>query len=185
MAIQTRNPTGNGYITGWSGSYASVVDYDGSYIQSPQIGTNYYALVTFSAFSVPVGSTISVLTVYYYSVTYTSNGGSWISSCIDVNGSYYNDGGQLAPLNSYAWTSVDWTTNPATESAWTVNDINGSGSHPLQQFGVYGGSVNHAVLVEQIYATVTYTDASLTIGSGGSGGISSGKSSSPSSWGSS
>ena len=67
--------------------------------------------------------------------------------------------------------SRDFIVNPVTSAAWTVADVNGSGSNPLQAFGLdvtvqYPG--NYYGLT-QIYLTVNYAlaGAFCAMGSGG------------------
>ena len=56
--------------------------------------------------------------------------------------------------NSYGTISYTYTTNPRTGNAWTIDDINGVGSNPLQGFGVYSSDANPQIRLTQVYATV-------------------------------
>jgi hypothetical protein len=199
MSNQTRRPTGDGDISGWyyyggGNCYSHVDDPIGSpdadYIRAPTTSANYYALFTFPAFTIPDGSVISKLSITYRHLTYTSNGGSWGKTYIKVNGTRYAvDTGRLFSLNAWAEATYDYTVNPDTGAAWTVDDINGAGSHPLQQFGIYGGSVNHQPLLDQVYATVEFTEGVAPTSTdgigGGSGGASNGDNTPAEGWGAS
>jgi hypothetical protein len=110
-----------------------------------------------STFAVPSGATITNLTVFLRTKD-DSSGTNEIRPTVKVNGSYYHT---LAPASypgsSFTTYSYAYTTNPATGDAWTAEEINGIGSYPLQQFGVYSGDLNPGVRVSMVYAQVNYT----------------------------
>jgi hypothetical protein len=118
-----------------------------------------YQLFTASAFTVPSGSTISNLTVYVRAKDTTSAVND-IRPGLKVNGTLYNT---TAPGNnpgsSFTTYSYQYNTNPATGAAWTVADINGSGTRPLQQFGAYSSGTTVNIQVSMVYAVVNYTSA--------------------------
>jgi hypothetical protein len=118
-------------------------------------GTDY-ALFTFPAFSVPVGSPINYLRIYYRANEYSS-GTNNIRAAIKAGGTVYSttDSGKN-PGTSFTTYSYTFNTNPKTGSAWTVNDINGIGANALQQFGVSSTDLNPNIQVSMVYAVVNY-----------------------------
>lgn len=97
-----------------------------------QPGTNGIFWFGFQAFSVPSGAQIS-------SVSLTRSGGT--AGYIRVNGVSYS--------------GSSWATNPNTGAAWTVADVNGSGSHPLQLIGAEFAGYS---TIDTLSVTVTYTE---------------------------
>ena len=81
-----------------------------------------------------------------------------IAAAIKVGGTLYSttDPG-VNPATSFTTYSYAFTTNPKTGSAWTVADINGTGSNPLQEIGVYTNNTYPNVSVSGLYAIVNYT----------------------------
>lgn len=137
----------------------SVDNTDGVTIYSAA-GTGQYYLGNSSNFSIPTGSTITNLTVYYNGcdqdpLTGTNN----LRAAVTVNGTRYvtTDAGASIPALATAY-SYAFTVNPSSNVTWTVADINGSGSLPLQQFGVSSSDSNPTVQVNMIYAVVNYTE---------------------------
>ena len=126
-----------------------------------------YKLFNFSPFTVPAGCTITNLTVYVRAKKLGS-GSADMRPDIKVNGTrYYPSSGNNPSSSSFTTYSYSWNTNPNTSSAWTTADINGTGSHPLQQIGVYSNDLNPDVEVSMVYAQVTYTsDSCWSISSG-------------------
>jgi hypothetical protein len=169
---QTRVPTADGDTSGtWDTSprwddIDETTPNDTDYMTGTTDGGGYQ-LFSFSPFSIPAGAAITDLTVYIRAKD-VSNGNNDIRPSITVNGTRYNT---TAPGNNpgNGWTtySYSYTTNPNTLSAWTAADINGTGPHPLQQFGVYSDDLKPDVQVSMVYALVNYTSDSLwTISSG-------------------
>ncbi|NTV30267.1 MAG: hypothetical protein HGA80_09325 [Candidatus Omnitrophica bacterium] len=164
-STSTLSPTGDGdksgtftYTsgsTGWDLVDESSAD-DADYFTSPTAATAYYHF-TFTSPGIPAAATITSLTVYVRGMDGAS-GTNNIRPAIKVNGTRYNAASGNNPGAAFATYSSSWTTNPATGSAWTVNDINGTGSYPLQQFGVYHSDANPAVRTSWISAVVTYDD---------------------------
>jgi hypothetical protein len=129
---------------------------DGDYIiGSPSGSGNYYQLFVSSNFTIPDESTITDITIYYRAKD-QSNGNNNIRAYIKAGGSY-DSGSSVNPSLSWTTYSYSFTTNPSTGLAWTVDDINGSGSNPLQYFGVYSSDLNPAVDVSMVYAQVNYS----------------------------
>ena len=170
MATQTRDPTAKTLeIGGWSdqdGGAIEVADFN----DYPDASTDYgqcltaYAALGFSisAFSVDSSSAISELRVLAYA-SCTSGTSGTMSMRIKVNGTWYTHGTGLslpAGLTGDAFSRA-WATNPATGLAWTVADINGSGSNPLEEIGVVAGAVStnypnlHSIRAEVEYWPIT------------------------------
>lgn len=118
---------------------------------------NAYQLFNFSSFSVPAGATISNLTIYVRASDNGASGSGNIYESVKVNGNYYNANSQSPSGSGYTTYSNSWNTNPATGSAWTLADINGTGANPLQQFGAYSDDLTPNVRVSMVYAQVNYT----------------------------
>jgi hypothetical protein len=171
-ATQTALPSGDGVVTGsgWSVFPSSPTtkfdkmddpvvspDGDSSYIQNSNNAVS--ALFTYSAFTVPAGSTITDVTVHY-NAEYTG-ATPHTASAIYVNSVEYN-GSLITPSATYADYSDTWSTNPSTSAAWTVADVNGTGAHPLTQFGVYGEN-SKGKRWTQVYMVVTYTPPVSTV----------------------
>jgi hypothetical protein len=169
MSSQTRVPTADGDIRGtWNTSpYWDDVDEttpnDADYMTGTAVVSNSaYNLFSFSAFSIPAGSTIQDLTVYVRARD-ASSGVNNIRASIKVKGTNYN-GTSNDPGTNWTTYSYSYTTNPNTGSAWTVADINGTGASPLQQFGVYTSDLTPNVPVSMVYAVVNYSCWSISSG---------------------
>ena len=130
-------------------------------IGSPNNSTDYLrvqnnsgkeATFGFLAFTVPAGATIQYVRVTH--VTILNSGSANIKAALRVGGTIYPQ--PAAQTLSAAWTAYNygWTTNPRTGAAWTVADVNGTGSNPLQGMGVYSGSGDESVT--QVYIMVGY-----------------------------
>ena len=201
MATQTRYPTSNysigtgadGYVFSYDGwttgnsCYTCVdeasVDYNdfvswywnyGMGGKSWTAEANSAVLFGFSAFSIPAGVTVNSITLYYRTQGYSSNATMGGYGRIRVNGSDYDS----SVDHTVDWTnnSKAWTTNPNTSAAWTVDDVNGSGSHPLQYIGYYNDGGTYAywdgkyttyyyynMEVSQLYVVVDYSLAAPTV----------------------
>jgi|GEM_PF-1414783 len=116
-----------------------------------------YQLFSFSNFSVPVGSTITNLTIYVRAKD-VSSGNNAIRPSIQVGGTQYNTvASSNDPGSSFTTYSYAYSTNPQTGAAWTLADINGTGTNPLQQFGVYSDDLTPNIQVSMVYAQVNYS----------------------------
>jgi hypothetical protein len=120
-----------------------------------------YKLFAFDKFSIPAGSVIENLTVYFWAQRLSGdNRPSDIRAHIKVNGDYYS-GSRNSPTTSWGLYSGSWNTNPATVSAWKVDEINGVATEvELQQFGVYSDDLDPDVRVSMVYAEVNLAGGS-------------------------
>lgn len=158
---QTRRPTGDGNATytpstgsNWENVDEESADDDATY--NYRQNSAGYDRFTFTAFSVPGGASNIAITVYIRAKR-TEAGANVTYALLRVNGSNYTE--NIADAGtSYANQSHEWTTNPDTSSAWTIDDINGSGSNPLEQFGygVTGNGEGEEHDVTQCYAVVSW-----------------------------
>jgi hypothetical protein len=196
MAVDvTRYPISDYYTTSWvreggSGTdlYTSIDDPAGSpddnttYIIGPNASTGLWG---YNSPDVPAGATVNYVRVYSR-IAGGNNNGSYGERSVRVNGSLYYGSADI----SADWTTnyTSWTTNPNTSSAWTVDDVNGTGSHPLQHIGMrptqgfyFDGKTfyYYNISTTQLYLVVNYTEAAAVGYSDPSGP---GKIASPSSW---
>ncbi len=110
----------------------------------------------FSAFSVPGGSTISSVTVFYRAAD-AKSGANNIRASLKVDGIYYDTiATSNDPGSGFVTYSYSFTTNPKTGVAWTVDDINGIGANALQAFGVASTDFNPDIQVSMVYLSVSY-----------------------------
>jgi hypothetical protein len=116
-------------------------------------------MFTFSAFTVPAGSTITNVQVLYYDQKTASQGASW-GARLRVGGS------DRAVIDAHNPAKGTWTlrtataaTNPGTSAAWTVAEVNGTaGSNNLEQFGLVATDANPTCEVASIQLVVNYTE---------------------------
>ncbi len=167
MATQDRYPTPDDSATGtWTVFPASPAtrydkvdetpaNDDTDYIYCTAVGR---ALFGFSAFSIPSGATINFLRITYRHKKVASQACS-IRSALRVGGTNYDttDPGINPTNGTWNTRTYDYTINPKTGAAWTVADINGSGTNPLQVFGLYVSDASPNPYCTQCFATVDYT----------------------------
>lgn len=170
MAQKTRAPTSDfgtgGTIAYSSGStgYTLVNDYPDtadpltSYVT---LGTtaNSFIAFGFSAFDVPTAGTSITSVVVDFTDEEAATGVNTATARIRVNGTYYDNASNHNPSTTTTTRSYSWTTNPATGAAWTVADVNGTGTNPLQAFGVIGADSNPTWRIGSIRLAVNYNDA--------------------------
>lgn len=179
MATMIRRPTGDGdkvadtdpwvYSSGstaWNLVDEEVADDDDyTYLGFNTDSSNSgYLYFTFNPFSLSSGSVVNKLRIHFRTRgTDVYGSPKYHRAAIKVNGTRYPIGTEIStqdsdPVDRY----YDFATNPATGSAWTVADINGSGAAPLQQFGIGGVEVDRfgAVLLYKCYAEIDYTPGS-------------------------
>ncbi len=165
---QTRVPAGDGDISGTWNTSPCWDDVD----ETTQNDTDYmtgttdsggYKLFSFSPFSIPPGSIITNLTVYVRARD-ASSGTNNIRPSIKVNGTRYNTTATSnSPGSSFTTYSYSYNTNPNTGLEWVAEDLNGTGTSLLQQFGVYSSDLNPDIQVSMVYAQVNYSDSRWTI----------------------
>jgi hypothetical protein len=114
----------------------------------------------FSAFDVPANSTSISVQVLYYDFKNGSQGsvaGSLLR-CNDTtnrnSAATHNPGNGNAAI---ALRTDDYTTNPKTAAAWTVDDVNGVGTNGLTAFGVRVTDASPTVAFSSALLQVTYT----------------------------
>jgi hypothetical protein len=174
---ETRIPTSDGDISGtWNTSPRwDDVDEDETPAH-PQDDTNYmtgttdsggYMLFSFDSFTIPAGAVITDLTVWVRARDIDSGWGRTgnIRAYIKVKDTYYYSSTSHPTANSFTtYDDCSFSTNPATPGLdWMVEDINGTGSYPLQQFGVYSTDLNPDVQVSMVYAQVNYVVADTAV----------------------
>ena len=122
-----------------------------------------YALFTFPVFTVPVGQTITDVTIYYRAqdYNYTTTPANELRPALRIGGTNYNYDNNINPTDSFNTYSYSFTTNPRTTAAWTVDDVKGIGANALQQFGVYAYDASPAVQMSMVYVEVNYGTNSL------------------------
>jgi hypothetical protein len=115
----------------------------------------------FSAFDVPANSTSISVQVLYYNFKNGSQGsvaGSLLR-CNDTtnrnSAATHNPGNGNAAI---ALRTDDYTTNPKSGQAWTVAEVNGSGTNALTAFGVRVTDASPTVAFSSALLQVTYTD---------------------------
>jgi len=121
--------------------------------------TSGYALFSFPIFTVPTGATIQSLTVSLVARDYNCSFlcSNSMQPAIRVGGTNYLTTSRAGdPRSSYSTFSYTYTTNPKTNTAWTLNDVNGVGPNALQGFGVYSTDANPQIRLTQVYAEVSY-----------------------------
>jgi hypothetical protein len=169
-ANQTRVPTADGDTSGiwdtppcWDDVDETTPD-DGNYMTGTT-DSGGYKLFSFSPFTIPSGATINDLTLYVRARRVSSSASSNIRPSLKINGTLYYStftGNNPPGGGSFSTYSYSYTTNPATGAAWTIADINGTGSGPLQQFGVYSSDLAPDIRVSMVYAQVNYLVADTT-----------------------
>ena len=138
---------------------------DTDYIKGTTDTANFFHF-TFTAFSIPTGSTITNLTVYVRARDgfNAAVGTNDARPGLRVNGTNYDGTASTNnPGSTFTTYSYAFTLNPNTGSAWTAEDINGSGAAPLQQFGAASSDGAPDFDVSMVYATVNYIEYDDTI----------------------
>jgi hypothetical protein len=169
MATQTRVPTGDGTGAGYTASgAASVWEAVDDPVGTPDDDTTYGVKadgnslheLTFAAFAIDA-SAVNFLQVLFRARLLTGDALTG-RAILRVGGNAYTT---TAPTNNltdaYDDYTHDYLTNPDTGLAWTEADIEGSGSNPLQEYGVRNQSTGagEEIRLTQCYATVDYDEA--------------------------
>lgn len=158
---QYRNPVSDQSVS-WVASegddrYAMVNDHpstnDSVYNWAPD-GSELTDIFGFSSLSVPFGVTINSVKVHFRAKNNLDNK---LNGAIQVGGTIY----VIEKAITADWANYEcvWETNPATVSAWTVDQVNGVGSDVLQYFGYRGnGADEYYKYVSKVYMEVVYID---------------------------
>lgn len=165
MATQSRLPTGDGGTlqhTASAGNRFECVDDpigtpddDSTYIF--RTANNATTTFTFTAFDI-TSSAIEKVSVTYRRQNAT--GSSFDRGAVLVSAVLRESTSEATP-GSYGERTVEWTTNPATGSAWTEAEV-----EAITEFGVRNlATASGEFRCTQCYITVTYTEAA---GGGGS-----------------
>lgn len=168
MATQTRAPTGDHgtQVSGtWSGSagtrYTLVDDYPdtgGTDILTHGTATAGHIIFTFSAFTVPAGATAISVQVLYYDRKNASQACDIAAQLLIGSTPTVHNATSHNPTNgSIVQRTDDFTINPKSGAAWTVNDVNGVGANGLVGFGWVSTDANPAIDLTSIQLQVTYT----------------------------
>ncbi len=159
---QTRVPTGDGNNHGtWNSSprwddVDETTPNDSDYITGTTDSGENYQLFTFSPFSIPAGSPIANLNIYFRARD-SSSGTNNIRASIKVNGNRYEAVLSENPGTAFTTYGYSFSINPDTGLDWTVDDLNGTGSSPLEQFGVFSTDLNPDIRVSMVYAEVNFS----------------------------
>lgn len=166
QTMQTHVPTTQVLVPQWQAS-GGVTDVDDP-VGTPDDDTTYIlgdgdlggsggsSRFTSASPTIPAGSTsISVLVKWRYRET---AGNVSAVGLLFVNSTQYT-GSTCENTGTYVDCSSTWATNPNTAAAWTVDDVNGTGAAPLQQFGhtLSGIGAGEDARVTQVYLEIDYT----------------------------
>ena len=114
--------------------------------------------------NISAGSIIEDITVTFGATTDLNEEPVFAAPALKVNGISYNTTAPQVNINltSYNNYSYRFATNPDTGVAWTVDDVNGLGSSPLQQIGVYTSTNNSysGLCIYYLTAVITYNPPS-------------------------
>jgi hypothetical protein len=166
VATQTRNPTSEVAVTGtWSGTSRHLIldDHPDSGNPATDVTTCSGAgalVLGFSVFTVPANSTDLSVQVLYYDFKNGSQGsvaGSLLR-CNDTtnrnSSATHNPGNGNANI---ALRTDNYATNPKSAAAWTVAEVNGTGTNGLTAFGVRVTDASPTVAFSSVQLQVTYT----------------------------
>lgn len=164
VQYQRRLPTGDSAVQ-WSRStgsnnYSLTDDqYDSPDDDSTYTYTNVQTnkdLFSFIPFAIPAGSVITSVKVVGRFKRTEAGGDYLIRSLLKVNGVTYEGSMQQLLVGSYFDKEHVWSVNPNTGLAWTLDDVNGIGSNPLQTFGYECIGFQKTVRCTQVYVKVDY-----------------------------
>jgi hypothetical protein len=179
IETQTKVPDGDGISSGswsytpggWPYGYYSRVDEttpnDSDYITGT---SNYgaYRLFDFSDFTVPSGSEIDNLTIYFRARDISgTNPNNNLSASIRVSNYRYDASTSVDPTSEWTTYSYTWDENPRTGQPWTWQEINGGSSNPLLEFGISSTDFNPDIQISMVYAEIEYYASRWTVTSGG------------------
>lgn len=113
-------------------------------------------LFSFIPLAVPAGSTITNVQVVGRFKRIDAGGDYLVRELLKVNGVVYEGSMQQLLTGAYYDKTHTWTVNPNTGLPWTLDDVNGVGSNPLQTFGYECIGFNKTVRCTQVYVKVNY-----------------------------
>lgn len=162
VQYQRRQPTSD-ILAQWSPGVSNHAAVDDPYNipddDSTYTSTNVQAekdLFGFTALAVPADSIITNVKVLGRFKRIDAGGDTIIRELLKVNGVIYAGLQQQLVLGAYFAKEHAWTLNPATGLAWTIADVNGSGSNPLEAFGYEALGLSKTVRCTQVYVEVNY-----------------------------
>ena len=174
MATQQRFPTGD-YEANWTVFPASPItrwdkvdedppDDNTSYINATAANAQRF---TFTAFAILAGSAINFVQVFYRHKK-TASQACNIRSALRVGGTNYltTDPGVNPTNNVWNNRTFNYTVNPKTGVAWTVDDVNGVGGNALQAFGLNSSDASPNPYCTECYAIVDYSPSQTISGAG-------------------
>lgn len=129
-------------------------DDDTTYVETAGDVTDLYGIVSPT---LPLRSIINSVTVYARAkrVTYGASGNEFL--LLRVNGVTYESSLYSLGGTTYTDFNKSWATNPGTTAAWSVEDINGTGTKPLQGFGIKNNNaVGDTHRFTQVYLVIAY-----------------------------
>lgn len=156
-ASTTLSATALGAYDQWSANTGTRVgatqtnDGDSSYINT---GTSVETF-SFPGAGIPAGSTITSVTVAAIARG-TASGASF--QLVAENGGAPNANGAQALTTSYQTYTRTMTTNPFTDSAWTLSEVNAWST----RFGVQAANNAASTRVTQVFVTVAYSAGAQT-----------------------
>lgn len=164
IQYQQRLPTGDSVFQ-WSRSsgvdnYSLVDDHypspddDATYTYTNEGG--YKDLFSFIPLAIPTGSTITNVQVIGRFKRMEAGGEFLIRELLKVNDVTYTGASQQLLIGDYFDKVHTWTTNPNTGLPWTIADVNGDGSNPLQTFGYECMGFQKTVRCTQVYVKINY-----------------------------
>lgn len=142
---------------GSTNKVTDVVTNDGDTNSISETTLNDAQTFDFANAAIPAGATINSVTVTAYvraesgspTIKFRAEKGSGTSNRSD-------SASNITPTASYAAYTNQWTTNPFTNTAWTLAQVNSW----TTSFGVVKTSSTGTVRVTQMYVVVDYTPAS-------------------------
>jgi lysophospholipase L1-like esterase len=162
--LVTVRPTGDGDVsnpfTKSSGTTSwELVDEEtlaiADYVQSPSNTAGEYIYFTFPAQTIPAGATNIVVKLMFNADD--AGGANNARAALKVGDTRY---GLVDPgvdlFNFFYDYEYIFAVNPATGTAWTVDDVNSTGVNPLQQFGINSTDASPSIYLAQIYLEISY-----------------------------
>ncbi len=161
MTTQTRTPTGFTSVAGTNpastGTQLAAVQTagDGIYVSVVNNGNAFYC--THAAFTVPSDATVN-----FVRITPTVRGADGNTcTCVTalyIGGTTYASSAQSVATTTFTALNYDWTSNPATISAWTPAEVNA-----LTRMYIQAPDAAPDLWVDHLQVTVDYTEAGASV----------------------